>query len=383
VPLGILAGAFVVTGIIVAITSCPFVYVFDGTDYAFTGEIFSGAIQPGLERDDYLPLHFIRPAESTYRIKVTNELKERQYVDMAEIVVVDHGKEVSVIIDKNGYPYTVRNPLSPVSAVTGKTTDVTELVREKDARSYTGIEGIEEENSINRVILKFVKPAEASEGRLLIRAKNTLWLEEVSLKMHQLFGERYNTFSAKRDAVPGHKLKKWQLDQQLPLSVYIEKNNKWEFLDYFNIAGPAAMRDDILQLSLEGIDSDTVKIRMETGFRFWEVDYTAMDFSNQEEVTVVRVPLTSATANGDLEVKEALTASDDVYYVLDEKGDEAILLFDTPEMKNYCRSVFLHTRGYYKVLRDQTGPPDKKTLRTFRKPGRIPLFSRELYDGIK
>jgi len=383
VPLGILAGAFVVTVIIVALTSCPFVYVFDGAEYLFTGEIFSGAIQPGLERDDYLLLPFIRPADGIYRIKVTNELNERQYIDMAELIVIDHVKDVSVIIDKNGSPYTISNPVSPVSAVSGKTTNVIELVREKDTRSYTGLEGISDESSINRVILKFVKPAAASEGRLLIRAKNTLWLEAVSLKMHELFGERYDTFSAKRDAVPGHKLQKWQLEQQLPLSVYIEKNGKWEFLDYFNIAGPAAMRDDILQLNLEDIVSDTVQIKLETGFRFWELDYTAMDFSNREEVSVVRMPLTSATANDDLELKEALTASDDVYYVLDEKGDEAILLFDSPEMKNNCRSVFLRTRGYYKVLRDQTGPPDKKTLRTFRKPGRIPLFSRELYDGMK
>jgi len=382
-PIGILAGAFVVTLIIVALTSCPFVYVFDGEDYFFTGEMFSGAIQPGLERDDYLPLQRISPVDGTYRIKVTNELKERQYVNMAELMLVDHGKDVSVLTDKNGSPFTVLSPQAPVSAVTGKNTDVLQLVSEKDARSYTGIEGIADEKSINNIVLKFVKPSEASAGKLLIRAKNTLWMEAVSAGIHELFGERYNAFSAKREEVPGHKLQKWQLDQQLPLSVYIEKDNGWEFVDYFNIAGPAAMRDDILRLNLEGIVSDTVKIKLETGFRFWEVDYTAMDFSNQKEVAVSMVPLTTATASGDLEVKETLAATDNIYYVLDEKGDEAILVFDCPELKNDCRSVFLHSRGYYKVLRDQTGPPDKKTLRSFRQPGRIPLFSREMYDGMK
>lgn len=383
VPLGILAGAFIVTVIIVAITSCPFVYVFDGEDYFFTGEMFSGAIQPGLERDDYLPLQRISPVDRTYRIKVTNELKERQYVNMAELMLVDHGKDVSVLADKNGSPFTVHSPQAPVSAVTGKTTDVLQLVSEKDTRSYTGIEGIADEKSINNIVLKFVKPAEASAGKLLIRAKNTMWMEAVSSGIHELFGERYDAFSSKREEVPGHKLKKWQLDQQLPLSVYIEKNNGWEFVDYFNIVGPAAMRDDILRLSLEGIASDTVKIRLETGFRFWEIDYAAMDFSSQKEVSVSMVPVTTAIASGDLEVKETITAPDNTYYVLDEQGDESILVFDCPELKNDCRSVFLHSRGYYKVLRDQTGPPDKKTLRTFRQPGRIPLFSREMYDGMK
>lgn len=382
-PLGILAGAYVVTGIIVALTSCPFVYVFDGADYVFTGEMFSGAIQPGLERDDYLPLPGISPADGTYRMKVTNELKERQYVNMAELMLVDHGKDVLVLTDKNGSPFTVLSPQAPVSAVTGKNTDVLQLVSERDTRTYTGIEGIADEKSINNIVLKFVKPAEASAGRLLIRAKNTMWMEAVSSGIHELFGERYNAFSAKREEVPGNKLQKWQLDQQLPLSVYIEKNNRWEFFDYFNIAGPAAMREDILQLNLEGITSDTVKIKLETGFRFWEVDYTAMDFSTQNEFAVSMVPLTTATASSDLEVKQTLAATDNTYYVLDEQGDEAILVFDCPDLKNDCRSVFLHSRGYYKVLRDQTGPPDKKTLRSFRKPGRIPLFSREMYDSMK
>ena len=108
-----------------------------------------------------------------------------------------------------------------------------------------------------------------------------------------------------------------------------------------------------------------------------------MDFSNQMEGAFSMGPVTTATASGDLEVKETLAATDNIYYVLDEKGDEAILVFDCPELKDDCRSVFLHSRGYYKVLRDQTGPPDKKTLRSFRQPGRIPLFSREMYDGMK
>ena len=240
-----------------------------------------------------------------------------------------------------------------------------------------------DKDGINSIVLKFVKPDDASSARLMIRAKNSLWMEAVSAKIHGLFGERYNAFSAKREKVPGDELRKWQLDQKLPLSVYIEKNKRWQFADYFNIAGPAALRDDILPLNLEGIDSDTVTIRLETGFRFWEVDYTAMDFSLSEPLSPVRVPAETVTAGNGLEIKEVLEGSDDTYYVLDEQGDEALLVFHNPELKNDSRSVFLHTRGYYKVVRDQTGPADKKTLKSFRKAGMIPAFSKEMYDGLK
>jgi hypothetical protein len=108
-----------------------------------------------------------------------------------------------------------------------------------------------------------------------------------------------------------------------------------------------------------------------------------MDFSLSEPLPSVRVSAATATASNGLEIKEVLAGSDNTYYVLDEQGDEALLVFNNPELKNNCRSVFLHTRGYYKVVRDQTGPPDKKTLRSFRKAGMIPAFSKEMYDGLK
>ncbi len=66
--------------------------------------------------------------------------------------------------------------------------------------------------------------------------------------------------------------------------LYIEKNRKWEFLDYYNIAGSVAFKDDILDISLDGVDSDSVKIKLEYGFLFWEIDYAGMDFSKNEQV---------------------------------------------------------------------------------------------------
>ena len=383
VPLAMVAGGLLIITIIAVLTSCPFVYVYDGADYFFTGEIFSGALQPGLERDDYLSLPQLKPVDGNYIIKITNELKERQYMNFAEIMTVDHKSSVSVLADKYGVIYTLTSPVPPLSAITGENTDILPLITDKDTKSYTGSEGIKDEKGINSLVLEFVKPVDSAAANLVIRARNTLWMETVSSKIHEFFGERFDAFSEKRDDVPGEKLQKWQIDQKLPLLVYVEKNNKWEFADYFNIAGPAAMRDDILSLNLDGIDPGTFRIKLETGFMFWEVDYTAIDFSPQEQSSLIRVPLTKATANDDLEVKDALAANDKAYYILDEQGDEIVLVFDCPELKDECRSVFLHTGGYYKVLRDQTGQADKKALRSFRKPGMVPVFSQELYKGLQ
>ena len=382
--LGTAAAVFVIVTLIVFLikSSCPFIYAHNGTDYVFSGEVFSGAVQPGLERDDYFPLHLISSNDETYKIKISNEVKEIQSVNLAELLLVDHQKGTDVLFDKNGVPYSFTCPVSPISARINDSTNILKLVSEKDSLSYTGLEKVTDGNDIEEIFLKFVKPDNAKSARLIMSAKNSFWMEAIIAKIHELFGDRYNKFMSKQEKQPGDRLRKYHLEQEMPMSVYLEKNNSWEFVDYFNLAGPMALREDILPIDLEGIESDTLTIKLRTGFGFWEVDYVSMDFGTPGILAPVRVPITSAITNGNSDVREKLSISDNDYYVLEEPGDEAILVFENPEMKGECRSVFLHTRGYYKILREPSGPPDKKTLRAFRKPGMIPAFSKETYKKI-
>jgi len=141
-----------------------------------------------------------------------------------------------------------------------------------------------------------------------------------------------------------------------------------------------ALRDDILPLNLEGINSDTIKIKLNAGFLFWDIDYTGMDFSKNEVMKPVTVPVKTAIDNNNVDIRGLLLNPDQNYYVQKQTGDEAFLTFETPVQKESNRSVFLHTRGYYKILREQTGKADKKKLKTFRKPNSVPAFSKETFD---
>ena len=380
--LGIGIGAAGVVLIIILLTksSCPFIYSFNGTDYIFTGEIFSGATQPGMERDDYLLLPSVASMDGTYKVKITNEVHEIQSINFAGLVVIDHSKNNSVLIDKNGIPYSVNETVSPVEAECTGANNILPLIADRDTLLYSGNETKVGKNGIDEIVMKFIKPENAQSSKLIIRAKNSFWLDVLISKIHKLFGERYNSYSLKEAETPGNKLRKWQLDQKIPLSVYIEKNGRWEFVDYFNIAGPMALRDDILPLNLEGINSDTIKIKLNTGFLFWDIDYAGMDFSKNEVMKPVTVPVKTAIDNNNVDISGLLLNPDQDYYVQKQTGDEAFLTFDAPVQKESNRSVFLHTRGYYKILREQTGKADKKKLKTFRKPNSVPAFSKETFD---
>jgi len=378
--LGVAVGAIGVLAVIVALTksSCPFVYAYDGNGFLFSGEIFSGATQPGLERDDYMLLPGVSSSGGSYSIRLTNEVHEIQSVNLASLLVVDHPADLSVLIDKNGKVQTFRKPSVPLSAKNSSGEDLLAIIGKKDSLNYSG--NVQGKDGMEEIVMKFLKPRNSDSGKLLIRAKNSFWLDVLFTKFHMLFGEKYNTFAARQESAPAGKLNKFLLDQNIPLSAYIEKNGKWESAGYFNIAGPMAMRDDILPLNLEGINSDTVKIKLVTGFLFWEVDYAGMDFSKIQNVKVSELPVRIALDKDSVDVRNLLQIKDNNYMVLKEVGDEVMLDFDGPSQQNTGRSIFLHTSGYYKILRDQTGPADKQALKTFRKPNRFPEFSKETYN---
>ena len=378
--LGVAVGAIGVLAVIVALTksSCPFVYAYDGNGFLFSGEIFSGATQPGLERDDYMLLPGASSSGGSYSIRLTNEVHEIQSVNLASLLVVDHPADLSVLIDKNGKVQTFRKPSVPLSAKNSSGEDLLAIIGKKDSLNYSG--NVQGKDGMEEIVMKFLKPRNSDSGRLLIRAKNSFWLDVLFTKFHMLFGEKYNTFAARQESASAGKLNKFLLDQNIPLSAYIEKNGKWESAGYFNIAGPMAMRDDILPLNLEGINSDTVKIKLVTGFLFWEVDYAGMDFSKIQNVKVSELPVRIALDKDSVDVRNLLQIKDNNYMVLKEVGDEVMLDFDGPSQQNTGRSIFLHTSGYYKILRDQTGPADKQALKTFRKPNRFPEFSKETYN---
>jgi hypothetical protein len=80
------------------------------------------------------------------------------------------------------------------------------------------------------------------------------------------------------------------------------------------------------------------------------------------------------------DVSKLIAADDQQYYVQPYPGNEAMVKFPFPALSNEARSIILHSKGHYKILKDQKGRAEVKTLKTFRQAGRLPEFSKELYQ---
>ena len=383
------AGAFVG---LVALTksSCPLVYVKNQDDYAFAGEIFGGAICASLERHDYLPLPGFEPRKNRYELKITNGLPEIQYINSSELWIVSHPENLTVLPDRQGVVHTIKKQVFPAEAISSSKSDILPLIRMKDRNcfqfdetpSLTG-----DTCAFNTAILSFQIPANADTGKLLISAGNSTWGDYTFGEFTKLFGKRYEEYMRWQGKRPPEKNLQWKMDQRLALMVYLETNAGWEFVDYFDLIGPLGARDLIMAVDLKRAlllktpdGGRLIRMKLETGFKLWDLDYVAMDFSRDIQVRVDYVQPTAAKTETGKDIVPLLSKNDAKYYVQEKIGEEGFLVFqDSPEVRGMKKSVFLHTKGYYTHVRNYPNPPDRKKLQTFYSAGRFSRFSCDNY----
>ena len=189
--IGIIA---VVSLAVYAIASCPFVYVENNGEFVFIGELYPGVITKNSQRDDYIALPSFKSSDSTYVLRITNELMEVQHTDFVQLVKVDHHEDVEVLMDKHGNVHSFSSKSPPNSAIEDSSLDVLNTVLNEDGNFYSFDELENNDKAIRSVILDFDKPLESNQGKLFLTVKNTMWLDYLFGKFNEQFGIYYNTF---------------------------------------------------------------------------------------------------------------------------------------------------------------------------------------------
>jgi hypothetical protein len=392
ITLGGVAAVAVIAGAVAVATksSCPLIYIRRDSTFAFTGEIFGGAIYASLERHDYLPLPGFVPTKNRYELKITNGLPEIQYINLAELMIVSHPANVTVLTDRHGKIYTTGHPEYPTEAVSVGKADILPLISMKDRSCFQFDETpflTGDTCAFNSIFLSFPVPARTDSGKLVIRAGNSMWGDYAFGELTKLFGNRYEEIINWQGKRPPDKTLQWQKDQRYPLSVYVETASGWKFVDYFDLIGPLGARDMIMAVGLYGAlftqtpdHGKVVRIKIESGYKFWDLDYAAMDFSTNATFTVDHIQPTSAITEEGNDVTQLLLKNDSKYYVQKKTGEEGQIVYqDSPEAPGWKKSVFLHTKGYYTHVRNYPNPPDKRKLQSFLIPGRFSRFSYDTY----
>ncbi len=198
-----------------------------------------------------------------------------------------------------------------------------------------------------------------------------------------MFGNKYERFTEHRNQMPPEDNLRWMREQGLLLEVYLKTDAGWKFVDYFNTVGPLVTRDLVMPIDISGINSDEVTIKLQAGFDFWDIDYAALDFSENIPIDVMYVKTSLAVDENGNDVSAPLRDNDDKYLEQPDVGNKAILTFPVvPCSDSLIQTVILHTKGYYTKIRDYKGKPDITFLKQFKEPGAFTKYSKKRYYEV-
>lgn len=387
--IGVSAAAVGIGFLILLLTkeSCPFVYSFNGEQYIFDGEPYGGAICEGLQRTDLCKLDHLRPVDGEYRIQLANEVNETQYTDEFKLWVVDHRPEVDVIQDAYGNLYTAAARHKPLMVVDSRGENLHCWLSEKDLLVWESdvLNKDPNNNSDLRdtLFLTFLRPPHVEKAKLIVHGCNSLWASQMLMRMVALCGGHVKQFyeklknpsaSAQRDA--------WcNWTEIYALHVYIWANGDWVRRGEIIGSGPFVAEERVVPLSLEGVEGDTVKIRLAPPTGFWQLNSFAMDYSAEVPFEFQEISASSMVGHDGTDLCAVLESSDRNYYVMPEVGQHAVFTFPVPTLKSDKeRVVFAKVSGYYNMHLNANGPPRfKKIHRILSEPDYVVRFSLEEY----
>ena len=344
-----------IAGIAVALKqSCPFVYSWDGSQYVFDAEPYGGAISRGLEKDDFSQLEHLREQDGLYKLKLTNEVDETQFTNLTELWVVDHPAGTRVAADVRGKLHTLDAPQAPLSARDAAGHDLLPWLRATDRVIWEPPAVPDANGNLQSdIVMTFPKPAGATQVKLVANAATGLWGSYMIKKMVELRGRDVGAWYASMDESQSARdaLFAWEVREELfALKIYVEEPTGWEVRGILPGTGPFISKDRIVLLDVSRVQGDQLHIRIQPPAGFWALNSFAVDYSADRPVSLEKIEPTTAKDLQGKNVLPELVADDDRYLAMPNIGDTADLTFRAPSQRaGTDRTVFLHSRGYYKL----------------------------------
>jgi len=379
----LVGGAALAVGIIALMVecNCPQVYACSGNECKFKGGLYSGAIYKSLERTDYMPLTDPLLSGNKLQLKIGSVQEEEQIINQVGLLQVDHIAGTNVLLDRHGVAFGYGQPLAPESVTAKGEKNLKQVVSMADGHNYS-FGNSPDEGQVSDIILDFKKPVGVSSGRLVLRARNSAWSGYLMRDFKALFGNQFTAWTAKKDAANPQEMIKWQMEQSLPIIVSIEKDNHWVEVDYFSTPGNTAPRDMIMNLDLSGFPlEDHFRIRLQTAYRFWDLDYAGIDYTPIENLRNTWLPAKKMMKSDNESQVQFLQGKDGLYTHLSPK-ENLDLEFEVQPVKDETEesAFFLVGGGYYHYQKNYEGEPQVGELSAFLKKGAFDHFSRKKFE---
>ncbi|MFC2092709.1 hypothetical protein ACFLSV_02300 [Bacteroidota bacterium] len=369
--------------------SCPFIYSFDGEKYVFDAEPYGGAITEGMKETDYTRLNHLKPVEGKYKILVRNDADETQHTDEMKLLVIDHAVNTEVAQDMNNNMVTYKKIHAPLSVTNENGKDITSTFTSKDDYKWQSIlpkDSLSIGNKLrHKLTLKFLKPKNAKNVKLLVNAGTSMWGGYVIKSMLELQGNKVDEWYKNVNNYGTELLKVNQFiekEEVYILKVNVFENNNWVVKGYIPSAGgPFFYQDRILDLNLENIPGDTFTVELNPPYGFWKIDQVGVIYDEYKNIETNEFSLCYAKDQDGNDLVKSLDAIDRDYYTMPEMGEYAYIHFNVPpQKKGTKRTIYLKTNGYYDIHLKKDLPDQTKLYeKILDTPGLIVKFAMSEY----
>ncbi len=383
---GAFVGILAIAVIILAASSCPLVYAFDGARYVFDAEPLGGSISKGLAKTDWSRLEHLREHDGSYDLLIRNQLPETQHLDEMRLLVIDHPADSKVYPDLSGTLHAVRNIIPPAAAHNEKGEDIRRFVEEQD---YTAWQSPlpRDSNSIggdtrHHLTFTFPRPNGVTTASLLVNAGTATWGSNMIRSMLTLRGDKLDDWYADVDAGGMEKLKLGAFilrEELFILKVYVKEDGEWVHRGYIPGSGPYMTEDRLCALDLSNVSGDVLEIRLDPPIGYWVIDHLAVSFEAPGEVTAQVVTASEMLDQDSRDVAPALAAKDGQYHDMPVTGQYFTARFPAPPaVPGMGRSIFLQTSGWYELHIAKDAPEQTALIQELMsKPGKIVSYSLE------
>ena len=297
--------------------SCPWVYVWNGTEFVKDNDIYSVArYQQGEMRDYYLLQQPLVAQGNHYNLEIREVESEDSWTDFIGLLAVDHRPDVAIAPDGKGnvLAYRPSRLNKPISAIGITDADVLTAVSDRDNSGYKAYSG-------DSVELDFGAVNVSAGARVLLRVKGFL----------QGWGE-VKPFSG-------------------PPAIVVQmrdSNAAWQEIGRLNPR--FEWSEGVFELSPELLDPfKKLRIRLTSishDTKYHEIDLVALDIGPQPKMTVTELPLLSATF-GSKDVLPLLSVSDNDYVQMASGNKFKVSFADLHQSHGLVRDFILVSEGYY------------------------------------
>ena len=380
----VLAGAFLV----LAITSCPFVYSFDGEKYVFDAEPLGGAVSKGLQMVDYSRLEHLKPVNGQYKLMFRNEMHETQYIDHIKLVAVDHDPGSEVINGIDGKYYQIDQRVSDGIFTDEKGRSLDLFLNKNDGLIWQtimpGTGQSEFETDRHEVVMKFPVPEGVKSANLIFHGGTALWGSNMVREMLQLRGDKLDDWYSSINSFGSEytKLIHFTLREELyVLNLYAQDGRDWRHMNYLGGGGPLITENRIIPLDLSWLHGDTLTLKINPPQGFWQIDYIALEYENTILTYLTELAMVQAVDQDGNNITDEMLDQDNEYHIMQEVGDWFEVEFNAPvSVDGKNRTVFLKTDGFYELHIDKTIPEQTQLVGEIMEiPGKIQKYSQKRF----